>query len=135
MAGITPLEGQDYIAELLYPQSLVAQTLLLGLFTNTTGNLVEASTWANVTQPTGGGYAEITLSTGSFTVNSGGVTTYPKQSWTASADWSADIYGYYVRTNEGTPRLLHFEYNDAGARTMSSGNLYSVDLSTDTETA
>lgn len=134
MAGITPLEGQDYIAEVLYPQSLVAQTLILGLFTNTSGALTESSVWANINEPTGAGYAEITLSTGSWTVNSGGVSTYPQQVWTATADWNLPVYGYYVRTDEGTPRIKHFEYN-VGARTMSNGNVYTVDLSTDTEGA
>lgn len=134
MAGITPLEGQDYIAELIYPQDLVAQTLLMGLFTNS--SLTEASVWANINEPTGGGYAEITLATGSFVVASGGVTTYPQQSWTASADWSpVDVYGYYVRTDEGTPRILHFELNPQGARTMTTGNQYTVDLSTNTESS
>ncbi len=134
MAGITPEEGQDYIAEVLYSQDVSPQTLTLGLFTNSAGALTETSLWANVSQPTGTGYAEVTLTAGSWGVASGGVSTFPQQSWTAGADWSADVTGYYIRTGEGTPRLLHFEYGSA-PRTMSTGNVYIVDLSTDTESA
>jgi len=135
MAGITPLEGQDYIADLVYEQTLVAQALTLGLFTNTAGILTESSVWANINEPTGTGYAEITLTAATWTIASGGVATYPLQVWTATADWNLPVYGYYLRTGEGTPRLLHFEYKGAGPRTMSAGNKYSVDLSTDTESA
>lgn len=133
MAGITPSEGQDYIAEVLYSQDTAVSNLKIGLFVNTTGGLTASSAWANVTQASGTGYAEIDLTAGSWTISSGGVATFPQQSWTATADWAAPVYGYYVRTTEGTPRLLHFEYSPDDARTMSSGNLYTVDLSTNTE--
>lgn len=135
MAGITPNEGQDYIAEVLYSQGTTPQNLTLGLFTNTTGNLTATSTWANITQPTGTGYSETNLTAGSWSVASGGVATYPQASWVAGADWSADVYGYYIRTQEGSPRILHFEYSTEGARPMTEGNVYTVDLSTNTETA
>lgn len=133
MAGITPNEGQDYVAEVLYPQSTAVAAYSLGLFTNLPNVLTETSVWAHVTEPTGTGYLEISLVAGNFVVSAGGVTTYPQQSWTAVADWNLPVYGYYIRTQEGTPRLLHFEYNAQGARTMSTGNVYTVDLSTDTE--
>lgn len=134
MAGVTPNEGQDYIAEVLYSQGTSPQGLTLGLFSNVTDSLTETSQWASVTQASGTGYAEITLTAGSFSIASGGVATFPQQSWVAGADWAADVYGYYVRTNEGSPRLLHFEYSPQGARVMTAGNVYTVDLSTDTET-
>ena len=133
MAGITPLEGQDYIAELIYSQDVTASNLELGLFVNTTGVLTESSVWTDVTEASGTGYAEISLTAGSWTIASGGVATFAQQSWTATADWAADVYGYYIRTTEATPRILHFEYNPNGARAMATGNIYAVDLSTDTE--
>lgn len=132
MAGITPNEGQSYIAEAVYQQ--LGLDLALGLFTNN-GGLSVSSTWASITQPTGGGYAEKLLDAGTFAVAAGGVTTYPQQTWTASGGaMSPAIYGYYVRTVEATPRLLHFEFN-ASPRSVADGDSYKVDLSTDTENA
>ena len=134
MAGITPLEGQDYIAEVLYEQSTLVEDLTLGLFVNVTGNLTESSAWADISQASGGGYAEIPLTAATWTISSGGVATYPSQSWIATANWAAPVYGYYIRTQEITPRLKHFEYSPNGSRVMSDGNVYTVDLSTNTET-
>ena len=96
MAGITPIEGQDYIAELIYSQDVTASNLKLGLFVNTTGNLTVSSAWANVTQASGTGYSEKDLTAASWTISSGGVATFAQQSWTATADWAADVYGYYI---------------------------------------
>lgn len=135
MAGITPVEGQDYIAEVLYSQDASPGTLLMGLFTNVTDDLTVASEWGDISEPSGSGYSEMTLTPGSWNVASGGVATFPQINWVASADWAGDIYGYYVRTQEGTPRVLHFEYSTTGAREMTEGNVYTVDLSTNTETA
>lgn len=130
MAGITPNEGQSYIAEAVYKK--LGLDLKIGLFTNT-GSLSISSVWANITQPSGGGYAEKDLTAGSFTVGAGGVTTYASQVWTASGSTiTPDVYGYYVRTVEATPRILHFEFNTS-PRTISDGDTYTVDLSTDTE--
>ena len=106
----------------------------MGLFVNTTGALTESSAWANITQASGTGYSEKTLTAGSWTVSSGGVATYATQTWVAGGDWAAPVYGYYVRTGEGTPRLLHFEYSPNGAKTMTNGDIYSVDPSSNTET-
>lgn len=135
MAGITPTEGQDYIAEILYPKSTVPQDLIIGLFVNTTGALTESSAWANIIQASGGGYSEITFTDGSWNVASGGVATYPSTSWIATNSWAAAVYGYYVRTAEGTPRLLHFEYSPNGSRLMTENDVYTVDPSSNTESS
>ena len=133
MAGFTPTEGQDYIAELMYSQDVTASNLELGLFVNATGVLTVSSAWADVNQASGTGYSERSLTPASWSIAPGGVATFPQESWTATADWAADVYGYYIRTTEGTPRLLHVEYAPSGARSMTTGNQYTVDLSTNTE--
>ena len=135
MAGITPTEGQDYIAQVIYSQETAPQDLTLGLFVDAAGVLLEAAAWADINQASGAGYAEINLTAGSWTVATSGVATYASQSWIATGDWVADVYGYYIRTQEGTPRILHFEYSPNGARTMANGNVYTVDMSANTETA
>lgn len=129
MAGFTVNEGLDYIASVVYAAGSTS-TLKLGLFTNVAGDLGLTSQWADVTQPSGSGYAEIDLATGSFSVTDG-VVTYPQQSFTASSDWSpGDVYGYYVRTASGI--LVHAQYRDDGVFQMTEGRVFTVDLGIDT---
>lgn len=133
MAGFTPNEGENYIARVLYGGE-TRTSLTAGLFTNNT-QFTDTVVWANITQPTGGNYAEIALTDGSFDTTSGtGVTTYPLLTWTATgSDFSAPIYGYYIRNTEGTPKILHIEANPGGAKTVLENDSYTVDLTTDTE--
>lgn len=130
MAGFTTNEGLAYIGGLIYTGD-TRQDLTLGLFTNS--SLDETSVWADVTQPSGSGYAEVSLSTGSFGVSADGTVTYPQQTWIAGADWSpGTVYGYYIRNDAGTPALVHVEFRAEGAFEMTNGKVYAVDLSVDT---
>ena len=132
MAGFTVDEGLSYIGNVLY-KGATQEDLTIGLFTNVGGDLNQTAVWTDVTEPVGSGYAEITLVQGTFTVSSLGVVTYPQQSWTAGADWSpGDVYGYYIRNNNGSPVLLHVQYADDGVFQMTDGNVYTVDLDIDT---
>jgi hypothetical protein len=131
MAGFTVDEGLSYIGNVIY-KAATQETYTMGLFVNAPGALTTSSVWANVTQPTGTGYSEITLVAGSFTVSAAGVVTYPLQAWTATDNWSADVQGYYIRNNNGTPKLVHVEYRPAGGFAMTPGKTYEVDLSVDT---
>jgi len=128
MAGFTVDEGQNYIANVIY-KAATQETYTLGLFVNAAGTLTTGSVWANVTEPSGAGYAEITLVAGTFTVDSGGEVTYPQQQWTATGDWSGgSIQGYYVRNNNASPKLIHVQYRDDAGFDMLTGRIYTVDL-------
>ena len=130
MAGLSVDEGREYFAGLLYKGN-TQETLVLGLFTAPTAPTV-ATTWADITQPSGAGYAEITLVEATWTVSSLGVATYPQQTWTATADWSpGDVVGYYIRNNNATKVLIHTE-NGPNVFPVYDGNVYTVDLSIDT---
>lgn len=131
MAGFTVDEGLSYFGNIIYKAG-TQETYTLGLFTNAPGGLTQASAWAAVTQPTGTGYAEITLVAGTFVVSATGVVTYPQQQWTASDTWNADVQGYYVRNNNASPVLVHVQYRDDGGFTMTDGKIYTVDLGVDT---
>ena len=131
MAGITVNEGLSYFGNVLY-KGATQENLTLGLFTNAAGTLTETSAWAAVTQPSGTGYAEITLVQGTFVVSADGTVTYPQQQWTATADWTGgDIQGFYIRNNNGTPVLVHVQERDSGGFPMTTGRIYTVDLSVD----
>ena len=131
MAGFTVDEGQEYIANVVY-KAATQETYTLGLFTNAAGTLTTSSAWAAITQPTGAGYAEITLVAGTFVVDAAGETTYPQQQWTATGDWTGTVQGYYIRNNNGSPVLVHVQYRDDAGFEMLTGRIYTVDLSVDT---
>jgi hypothetical protein len=132
MAGFTVDEGLAYLGNVLY-KGATQENLTMGLFTNVSATLDQTAEWTDITQPVGTGYAEITLVQGTFTVSATGVVTYPQQSWTATADWTTgDVYGYYIRNNNGTPVLLHVQYRDLGVFQMTNGKVYTVDLDIDT---
>ena len=131
MAGITVNEGLSYFGNVLY-KGATQENLTIGLFTNAAGTLTETSTWSAVTQPSGSGYAEIALVQGTFTVDANGTVTYPQQQWAAGDDWTGgDIQGYYIRNNNASPVLVHVEYRDSGGFSMTTGRIYTVDLSVD----
>lgn len=131
MPGFTVNEGLSYLAGLNF-KGETQENLSLGLFTNAAGTLTQASAWADITQPTGTGYAEISLIQSTFAVAPDGVTTYPQQQWGATADWTGTVQGYYVRNNNASPVLVLVQYRDDGGFEMTTGRIYTVDLSVDT---
>lgn len=131
MSGITTNEGTNYFGNVIY-KAATRQDLTLGLFTAPTAPDADTE-WGDITQPSGSGYAEISLTTGNFTVSASGTITYPQQVFTAAADWSpGDIYGYYIRNDAGTPILVHIELLDDPPFTMTNGRKIAIDLSVDT---
>lgn len=111
MAGITPNEGEELVARIVYRRDLGDRdaNLRLGLFTNTT--VSEATNHAGISEPTGTGYARLTLNDSNWSVT-GDTAAHPQQVFTAgSGGWTPEIQGYFIATQaaSGTPRLLHLE--------------------------
>lgn len=111
MPGITPNEGENLVARVIYRRDLSDRdaNMRLGLITNVT--IAETTDLASITTPTGTGYAFITLTDSNWTVT-GDTATYPQQVFTAGAGgWNPEVQGYYIFTiaASGTPRLLHVE--------------------------
>lgn len=111
MPGITPDEGENLIARILYRRDLGDRdaNLRLGLITNT--SITEATTLASITEPTGTGYGRLTLTDSNWTVT-GDTATFPQQVFTAGAGgWTPEVQGYFICTQaaSGTPRLQHVE--------------------------
>lgn len=132
MAGITPIEGQQLIAKLLYSRVLVDrdEDLELGLFTNAT--VGETTTLADIDEPALGGYARKTLSDASWDITAG-EAGYAALSFTAVGGAFVDVMGYFIATKSasGSPRLLHLEVDPDGPFTVDAANTYSVTLSID----
>lgn len=128
MAGFTPNEGETLIANVIYKRTHADRdaTLELGLFTNAGAD--ETLTHAAVTEPTGTGYARITLTDASWVV-SGDNASYAQQTFTGGAGgWSGSIKGYFINTvsSGGTKRLLHVEIDAAGPYVLAENDTYKI---------
>jgi hypothetical protein len=128
MAGFTPNEGETLIAQVIHQRTHVDRdaTLELGLFTDAAPG--ETITEATISEPTGGGYARITLTDASWNVT-GAVASYAQQTFQPSGgDYSADVYGYFIASvsGGGTQRLLYVEIDGAGPYTLTDGDTYKI---------
>lgn len=129
MAGFTPDEGEKLIADIICKRVLTDHPvdLWLGLFTNAAAS--ETTTHAAITEPTGTGYARITLTDGSWT-GAADVRSYPMSTFTGGAGgWTGDIYGYFIATKAGgTQRVLWIEIDPSGPYTIAENDTYDVTL-------
>jgi len=133
--GFLPDEGEILLLDLALSASNVNtfQTntdriadLELGLFTN----VAPADTIAEsaITQPTGTGYARITLADATWTLANPSVFTL--QTFTAgSGGWTGSVQGYFISTflgGTGTKRLLAIEVDASGPYTFADGDTYDI---------
>lgn len=123
----TPYEGRDNI---IVPKVYAAGTLLVGLYTNTFDSLDQTTVLADLTEPTGTGYARISLTNTFSAIN--GLATYdganPVFENTGSVDWVGDITGTFI--TDGT-YVLHFkDLVPEVAQTIAAGETLTVDLVT-----
>ena len=123
MAGFTPTEGEVLITTLISTGSSVDRTtnLKLILFTNTT--ISSSITAASLTRPTWPGYSDITLTDSNWSIT-GGVGTYPIQTFTATTTAANTFSGYAIITNGATPRILAIELDAAAPVSLSSSGSY-----------
>ena len=86
MAGFLPDEGETLVANLLFKNADVDRGTGLDLVLFTNASPGETITAATLTQPTGTGYAAISLTDGSWTVT-GDTASYAQQTFTGGAGW------------------------------------------------
>lgn len=128
MAGFTPDEGEQLIAQVVHLRTHADRDadLELGLFTNVSP--AETITEATITEPTGTGYARITLTDGSWSVVAG-VASYAQQTFTGGAGgWTGSVQGYFIATKSagGTQRLLYVEVDGNGPYTINENDTYKI---------
>lgn len=128
MAGFVPNEGEAMVADAIMKRSLTDRDadLELGLFTDAAPG--ETITEATITEPTGTGYARITLTDASWT-GTGDTRAYAQQTFTGGAGgWTGDVVGYFIATKSagGTPRLLFVEIDANGPYTINENDTYKV---------
>ncbi len=126
MAGFTPDEGETLIAQVIHQRTHVDRgtDLELGLFTNSSP--VETITEATITEPTGTGYARITLTDATWSVT-GAVASYVEQTFTGgSGGWTGSIQGYFIASKGTTQRLLYVEVDGNGPYTINENDTYKI---------
>lgn len=126
MAGFLPNEGETLMANLVFKNADVDRgtDLELLLFTNSSPG--ETITEATLTEPTGTGYARITLTDASWSV-SGDVASYAQQTFTAgSGGWTGSIQGYAIVTKGTTPRIVAIEVDGNGPYTLNENDTYKI---------
>lgn len=128
MAGFLPDEGEELLVQMMAQRILTDRDadLELGLFTNVAPG--ETITEAGITEPTGTGYARITLTDGSWS-GSGSARSYPQQTFTAgSGGWTGNIQGYIIATKAagGTQRLVAIEVDINGPYVLNENDTYKI---------
>lgn len=124
----TPYQGRDNV---IAPRVYTGMTLIL--YCNLADSLGDSSVYADLVQPTGTGYAPISLAGVWTSVN--GIVTYDHgtpddpgwQNTHASLNWSLPVTG--VALIAGT-NLVHFMDFSDGAKTMTPSRRLVVNLST-----
>ena len=126
MAGFTPNEGEELIAQVIHQRTHVnrAADMELGLFTDAAPG--ETITHATITEPTGGGYARITLTDASWSITND-VASYAQQTFTASGgDYSANVVGYFIASKGVAQKLLYVEIDASGPYDINDGDTYKI---------
>jgi hypothetical protein len=126
MAGFLPNEGESFIVDMVVKNITTDRgtNLNMGLFTNVSPD--ETITEATLTQPTGTGYAEISLTDASWT-GSGDARSYAEQTFTGGAGgWTGSVQGYYISTTGTTPRIIAIEVDGNGPYTINENDTYKI---------
>ena len=120
----TPAEGKDNIIG----PAVYTSSLTIGLYTNTADSLSSSTVLADITEPSGTGYARVTLN-GTWSFSSGVVTHSPNADFenTGASAWTGDVTGAFI--TDGT-YVLHFKDRSGGAVTIEAGETLSIDIST-----
>lgn len=102
-------EGENRVLNILLGATPVDGACYLGLYKNAT-ELSEGAVLADLTEPTGYGYARKTLTRGSWTITGDGAV-YAVQTLLASGGNWGDITGYFIATSlDNSGKLLASEH-------------------------
>lgn len=116
-------EGENRVAGILFGSTAVDATLYMGLYTSPTTEPAETAVVADLTEPSGGGYARIALTRGTWSVTAS-AAAYAQQTFTASGGAWGNVYGYFINTDSsGTAgKLLAVEHFSDGPYSIGDGD-------------
>ena len=119
-------EGEALFSSMMFKNdaTLRPANLELLLFTNTT--ISETTTYSQLTEPTGGGYARKTLTDASWTAV-GSVFSYPQQTFTpVGTGYTGGIQGAAIVTKGSSPKVLFMVTDPSAPVVLSVGTPYIV---------
>lgn len=116
-------EGEHRVADILFGSTAVDATLYIGLYTAPTTEPAETAVLSDLTEPSGGAYARIALTRGSWTVTAS-AAAYAQQTFSASGGAWGSVYGYFITTvSSGTSgKLLAVEQFSDGPYSIGDGD-------------
>ena len=120
-------EGEHRSADIIFGSQAVDATLYLALYTAPTSEPGESAVINDLTEPSTGGYARISLTRGSWTVT-GSAASYAQQTFAPSgASWGS-VYGYFICTvSSGTAgKLLAVEQFTDGPYSVGDGDTLKI---------
>lgn len=120
--GITTDEGIDLMLNMFCKSATRTASITLSLIGNT--GLTTTSVLADITKITGGGYADITIADGAWTISGGEASIAASQDFTASGSAFSAIAGYALASSTA---LLHVDYQ-IGNPIVADGDTYAVNL-------
>lgn len=125
LAGFLPDEGEEMLVKWAAGEANVDRgtNLDLVLFTNVSPG--ETITAATLTQPSGGGYATITLTDGSWT-GSGSSRSYAQQTFSFTGTVTGSVQGYAILSKGTTARIVAIEVDSNGPYSFVNGDTYKV---------
>lgn len=132
MAGVTPNEGENAVARIVYENEARSANMVIGLW-NGTWNGDETRTYAAandavLTKITATGMGEKTLTDATWNVTAD-VATYTDQVFTNSSAGTVVVNGYYIAlTISAVTVFLHIE-RDPNERSITIGSSYTVGIS------
>ena len=95
MAGIMHDEGENRVLNILFEATSV-ENYELRLFTVPVTAPIETHVWADFTEPSGNGYAAITLTRGTDWTVAADLATAVQKTFTASGGNWGNVYGYFI---------------------------------------
>ena len=123
MAGISPNEGEEFRLRAV----LESRTFELMLITNAT--IAETTTYGDLTEPSGGGYARQDLAPGTWTYSPGQAENAQKTYQATGAAYSANPTGYAIVSKAADPlgqKIVALELDAGGEVSMPDGAIYRI---------
>lgn len=125
MSLIITSAGKTQALSYLVGKDTTVQNLTLKLFSNnvTPGSDFTPSSFVEVT---GGGYASVSLTGSTWTVDNS-AAVYPQQTWTFTGA-AGNVYGYYVTTADNTAVIFAEKFDDGPYNVATNGDIIRVTL-------
>lgn len=130
MAGVIVDEGRELFLNMILKGADANRgtDLVLGLFITPTGWLSSTSTYGDMTNPNGGNYADITLTSASWSVT-GNTATFADQIFIPTVtDYNQGVNGVYLATTGTNPKLIAYEIDPANPVALTTGDGYKISL-------